>query len=577
MSEPTETSTPNVRYMKPRLNKKLKLNRTISTNPSLHNRGVRSLLKEHINQETRQRLKTVPRDYSKRGVRHIARAVDYFYQEESHESIQSLELAREGTKKARNTFVTAKNTGERIKEARRYIRTEKEPRSFSARKSSGSQSQKAAVPTSSKIKMLTHRSSPKNKYSAALKGKAAVKKSMQLPAVQQAMRQLMKRLIASIASNPKVWLIGAAIGAVLFLLLMVTNNIGGASTSAAGSFFMTDEDNARSYKNEIQQLNTDFQNKIVKLKNSGGYDDVRVEYMNEDGVVQANWVEVFAVLTVHFEQDLDFTDKQSAYLKELYKEFNEIKTSKKTYYEQKCKHKNGKKVCKNEKKKRLIIKVYSYDMEDVFTKIRFNEEQEDWARRLLTSGGIQEQFPELVQEIGGGTSGPGSIPINPGEYPDIENVDAARQQLIQTALTLVGKVSYFWGGKSASGWNNEWGTPKVVTAAGSEKTGTVRPYGLDCSGFIDWAFKTGGLGNTMSGGGTSYQWSRTVPISMRELQPGDLVFKNIPGNGGINHIGIYIGRDSNNNPLYVHCSSSHGVVVNSYKGFKYPRRPVTFQ
>ncbi|WP_017815224.1 C40 family peptidase [Paenibacillus shenyangensis] len=577
MSEPTGTSKPTISYLKPALNKKLKLNRTLSTNPSSHVRGGRSLLKEHIKQETRQRLKTMPREHAKRGLRHTARAVDHFDQEESHESIQSLELAREGTKKARNTFVTAKKASNRIKETGRSIRTRKEPRSFSARKSSSTKTQNTAVPTSSKIKMLTHRSSPKNKYSAALKGKAAVKKSMQLPAVQQAMKQLMKRLMASIASNPKVWIIGAAVGAVLFLLLMVTNNIGGASTSAAGSFFMTDEDNAKSYKNEIQQLNTDFQNKIVQLKNSGGYDDVRVEYMNEDGVAQANWVEVFAVLTVHFEQDLDFTDKQSVYLKELYKEFNEIKTSKQTYYEKKCRHKNGKKVCKNERKKRLIIKVYSYDMEDVFTKIGFNEEQEDWARRLVTSGGIQEQFPDLVQEIGGGTTGPAPIPINPGDYPDIENVGAARQQLIQTALTLVGKVSYFWGGKSAPGWNSEWGKPKLITAPGSEKSGTVRPYGLDCSGFIDWAFKTGGLGNTMSGGGTSYQWGRTTSISMSELQPGDLVFKNIPGNGGINHIGIYIGRNSNNNPLYVHCSSSHGVVVNSYKGFKYPRRPIAFQ
>lgn len=50
-------------------------------------------------------------------------------------------------------------------------------------------------------------------------------------------------------------------------------------------------------------------------------------------------------------------------------------------------------------------------------------------------------------------------------------------------------MNYFWGGKSlVLGWDFRWGTPKEVWAAGSPSTGTVRPYGLDCSGFVDWVF-----------------------------------------------------------------------------------------
>jgi hypothetical protein len=53
----------------------------------------------------------------------------------------------------------------------------------------------------------------------------------------------------------------------------------------------------------------------------------------------------------------------------------------------------------------------------------------------------------------------------------------------------VGKVNYFWGGKSlVLGWDSRWGTSMKVTAAGSSTTGTYRPYGLDCSGFVDWVF-----------------------------------------------------------------------------------------
>ena len=83
---------------------------------------------------------------------------------------------------------------------------------------------------------------------------------------------------------------------------------------------------------------------------------------------------------------------------------------------------------------------------------------------------------------------------------------------------------------------------------------------MDCGGFIDWAFKTAGLGNSFSAGGTSYQWSKTYAIKESELIPGDLVFKNIPGQGGVNHIGIFIGRDSKGKPIYVHCQGGTGSL-----------------
>lgn len=58
-----------------------------------------------------------------------------------------------------------------------------------------------------------------------------------------------------------------------------------------------------------------------------------------------------------------------------------------------------------------------------------------------------------------------------------------RRAVIQNALMLYGKVSYFWGGKSlVLGWDSRWGQLRQVTAAGSSTIGTYRPYGLDCSG-----------------------------------------------------------------------------------------------
>ncbi|OME46844.1 hypothetical protein BSK59_28790 [Paenibacillus odorifer] len=89
---------------------------------------------------------------------------------------------------------------------------------------------------------------------------------------------------------------------------------------------------------------------------------------------------------------------------------------------------------------------------------------------------------------------------------------------------------------------------------GSEKTGTLQPYGLDCCGFVDWAFKSAGLGNMFSTGGTSsYQWGKTYSTTMDELLSGDLIFKSPPGQGGINHIGMFLGRYSKGSPIYDHC------------------------
>ena len=61
--------------------------------------------------------------------------------------------------------------------------------------------------------------------------------------------------------------------------------------------------------------------------------------------------------------------------------------------------------------------------------------------------------------------------------------------MLKYALALVDKVDYFWGGKSlVLGWDDRWGELTEVTAEGSDTTGTEQPYGLDCSGFVDWAF-----------------------------------------------------------------------------------------
>ena len=147
-----------------------------------------------------------------------------------------------------------------------------------------------------------------------------------------------------------------------------------------------------------------------------------------------------------------------------------------------------------------------------------------------------------------------------------------RRAVIQNALMLYGKVSYFWGGKSlVLGWDSRWGQLRQVTAAGSSTTGTYRPYGLDCSGFVDWAFynATGGSYIIGHGGGATMQHSHCTDISWSDAQPGDLVF--YPDNS---HVGIICGRNENGNLLVIHCASgANNVVITGTKGFASVARP----
>lgn len=158
----------------------------------------------------------------------------------------------------------------------------------------------------------------------------------------------------------------------------------------------------------------------------------------------------------------------------------------------------------------------------------------------------------------------------------VETSDPKRLQVIREALSLVGRVPYFWGGKSAAGWNEDWNSPKLVSAPGSSSSGTIRPYGLDCSGFTDWAFRTAGLPSIGDGTYTQY-WSCSA-IQAEEMIPGDLIFKNNPSSPGVNHVGIYFGPSPDTGkPLFIHCSSGGGgVVLDGYSGFRYPRRPIIF-
>ena len=156
-----------------------------------------------------------------------------------------------------------------------------------------------------------------------------------------------------------------------------------------------------------------------------------------------------------------------------------------------------------------------------------------------------------------------------------DDLSMERRMVVTYALALVEKVDYFWGGKSlVLGWDDRWGELTEVTAEGSDSTGTEQLYGLDCSGFVDWAFcnASGGEYVMGQGGGAMEQHANCVDIEWDEVQPGDLLF--YPED---EHVGIAAGRDWLGRLLVVHCASgTDGVAISHRTGFETAARPVWY-
>lgn len=226
----------------------------------------------------------------------------------------------------------------------------------------------------------------------------------------------------------------------------------------------------------------------------------------------------------------------------------------------------------------LTAKTY----EDMANAYQLSDKRKSFLYELM-----QPEFQRTFASLTGNTAFDGT------SESDLEQVIAAlpegvtlgRKQVIEKALSLVGKVKYVWGGKyNCLGWSSAWGDVSDETA---QKIGSVTSKsaikGMDCSGFVSWVF-INAAGDPAAlaaiGNGTNNQWKRTSPIGWDEGRPGDLAFFYKPGERQINHVGIIVSVDADGSYLVAHCSSKqHGVVVTDgwSTGFRYIRRPAIFE
>ena len=176
--------------------------------------------------------------------------------------------------------------------------------------------------------------------------------------------------------------------------------------------------------------------------------------------------------------------------------------------------------------------VFSADQNNTLTELL---EELDVIGGLLANLGISdEKVIEVLQRL-----------------PD--DLSPERRAVVETACKLVGKVNYFWGGKSSAiGWDPRWGTLMKVTSPGNVTSGTYRPFGLDCSGFLDWVLKNAGLPSD----GHWYVNRNLTAASPANAKPGD--FALYPD---ASHIGVVVGRNEVGKLLICHCASGQNNIV----------------
>ncbi len=350
----------------------------------------------------------------------------------------------------------------------------------------------------------------------------------------------------------------AALGgwAVLLILLIIVIIVAAIAASPFGIFISEEvnEVGAIPLSQIIAEYNVELTQKVEDIELSVDHTDVEIiDNQTDRNIVLA----VFAAKTAGAEDDtaadvVIFDDVKAEKLKEYFRAANTVSHTVEEIA-----------ISDTETKKKLTVTISGKTKDELMDLYGLTAKQREAVETLLEHGDVL-------------TSSSHSLAITNADVQSIINglpasLPQKRKDVVKNAGSLVGKVNYFWGGKSSAiGWDSAWGTMRRVTAAGSPSSGTLRAYGLDCSGFVTWAFNNSGMGYAV-GHGTYGQRDASIQVTASTVQAGDLCF--LPS---YSHVGIVVGKDTGGNILVIHCSSgANNVVVStaSSVGFTVFRRP----
>ena len=426
---------------------------------------------------------------------------------------------------------------------------------------------KSATPAAKALPSKASAAAPKQAATVIRKGQLLRDTAIKTAKVAKEAGKKVLRAIAA-AAEKLVAAIGAG-GAAAVSVVVVILLVGMLFASPLGILF-AGEDTGTEIKipDAVATLNGEFTDEIYRIMEDHPYDELDMQEGMEAAMLQ-NWRNVLAVYAVKVSTDeehgldvMTMDEEKLQLLREIFFDANKLE------YEFTTRTVDGEQITT------LHISAQIKDAMQMADEYSFTAQQREMLEELLKPD-YDDIFLSLI-----GNYQPGGTPIGPVDISDIQgtlpdDLDPLRESIVLTAYQLLGKVTYFWGGKSlVLGWDSRWGTPTTVTAPGSGSTGKVLPFGLDCSGFVDWTFYNAMSGAYLPGrgGGAASQHGYCTNIAWSDALPGDLVFY-----ADDSHVGIVCGYDSVGNLLVIHCSGGqNGVVVTGREGFAVAARPDLF-
>lgn len=426
---------------------------------------------------------------------------------------------------------------------------------------------KSVTPTTKALPSKASAAPPKQAPTVIRKGQVLRDTAIKTAKVaKEAGKKVLRAIVA--AAEKLAAAIGAG-GAAAVAVVIVILLVGFLFASPLGILF-AGEDTGTEIKipDAVATLNGEFTDEIYHIMEEHPYDEPDMQEGMEAAMLQ-NWRNVLAVYAVKVSTDeehgldvMTMDEEKLQLLREIFFDANKLE------YEFTTRTVDGEQITT------LHISAQIKDAMQMADEYSFTAQQREMLEELLKPD-YDDIFLSLI-----GNYQPGGTPIGPVDISDIQgtlpdDLDPLRESIVLTAYQLLGKVTYFWGGKSlVLGWDSRWGTPTTVTAPGSGSTGKVLPFGLDCSGFVDWTFynATNGAYLPGRGGGAASQHGYCTNIAWSDALPGDLVFY-----ADDSHVGIVCGYDSVGNLLVIHCSGGqNGVVVTGREGFAVAARPDLF-
>lgn len=456
---------------------------------------------------------------------------------------------------SRSTANTSKavKTKQSVSKANKAVKSGNIYQSANAAKKTAYKAKKAkkAVKTQKEVTKKTAREATKRAKQAAQKTAQAAK-----AATKAAVRIAVKvaQLVAAAVTKLVSALVAMGGWAVLLVVLIIVIIVAAIAASPFGIFISDEAADSGSIpvSSIVAECNMELSAKLDEIENSAAAD--KSEIVGE----QANWdlvLAVFATKVAGVEDDtvedvVVITEEKKQKLKDVFWDMHEITSRTET-------------VTSGETPEKVVyITINTKTKDDMIAQYGFTRKQREALDTLL------EQDEMLI-------SATHSLAISDGTAQDIlknlpDSLSPERKKVIKAACSLVGKVNYFWGGKSSAiGWDSEWGKLKTVSAEGSKTTGTKRPFGLDCSGFITWSFINSGFNASQIGHGTKGQIAKCTRIPWSQAQPGDLAFLS-----DLSHVGIVAGKDESGNILVIHCASgANNVVITTNSIFGFAARP----